>query len=299
MATSVSVIASFYNNADLFRRALWGYAAQDSADFTIVVADDGSSRDQVDAVAGIARDLGLNLSHLWHEDNGFRKARILNAAIARSRSDLLIFVDADMIPRRDFISNHLALSRPGFFLSGGAHLNLPEDMQDHIDPSVVEAGRLFEWNWLRQYVDVSQEKRFRFRLGKSGTRARLMDFLFPRSNAFIGCNSSCWRADALAINGFDEDWGYGGTDREFGIRLTNNGVKSRRHQFSLVALHQEHGRGYRDPDKVRRNKQMLKERASSGITRIDHGIDRHEGREAEVLYTVGETHPPRDVQQTP
>ena len=287
MAVSVSVIVSFFNNADLFRRALWGYAVQDEDDFTIVVADDGSSRDQVDAVALTAGELGLNVVHLWQEDNGFRKARILNTAIADTGSELLIFVDADMIPRKDFISSHLRLAKPGYFITGGAHLNLPTEIQEQIDPSDVGEGRIFQWSWLKQYRDVLEERRFRLRLGKSGPAARALDALFPRTNAFIGCNSSCWRTDALAVNGFDEDWGYGGLDRDFGIRLTNNGIRSRRHQFSLVALHQEHGRSYRDPEKVRRNKQKLTERSASGITRVDHGIDGQSKLEAQVLYTLG------------
>lgn len=284
MTEPVSVIISVYNNAEALKRALWGYAEQDFSEFRLIFADDGSSEQEVSQVFECVKQLGLKATHLWHEDNGFRKASILNHAISFARSPRLIFVDADVIPRRDFIANHYRLLRPGYFIAGGSHLDLPVAMQPDIQQEHVQTGELFTLEYLRNYeVDL---RKFRLRLEKYGIKASLLDALFPRSNAFIGCNASCWKEHALAVNGFDEDWGYGGMDIEFGMRMTNSGVKSRRHSFSLVTLHQDHPRPYKDPEKVKKNKEALKVLAKSGVTKISNGIDHISDEKVTVFYDV-------------
>ena len=278
----VTVIVSVFDNTEALERTLWGYAAQDCKEFRIILADDGSSKESVEHVRSVIDDLDLNVAHIWHENKGFRKARILNKAIKCAETEHLLFVDADVIPRSDFVSNHLRLLRPNYFISGGSHLNLPPELQAQIQRSQIESGELFSLDFLLQHeVD---EKKFKLRLEKFDSKARLFDALFPRSNAFVGCNASCWKKDALAVNGFNEDWGYGGTDVEFGKRLTNMGVKSRRHSFILAILHQDHPRPYKDPEQVKRNKNTLKVLAKSGVTRIANGVDKISNEKITILY---------------
>ena len=284
MSDSATVIISVYNNAEALKRTLWGFANQDHENFHIVLADDGSSKEQIQEVEAQVRQLNLSATHLWHEDRGFRKAEILNKAILYSNTDRLIFVDADVIPRRDFVANHAKLLKPGFFITGGSHLHLPPDLQKKIDFEVVESGELFTLRYLLDFgVD---EKKFRLRLEKYGAKARFYDALFPRWKAFVGCNASCWRQHAISVNGFDESWGYGGTDMEFGKRLANLGVKSRRHSFSLTVLHQEHPRPYRDPEQVKQNKRALSQLSRSSKTRVERGADSRSISDIEVLYSA-------------
>ncbi len=61
----------------------------------------------------------LKIKHVWQEDHGFQKTKILNKAIVASKGEYLIFTDGDCIPRNDLVSTHLGLSRPGCFLSAG------------------------------------------------------------------------------------------------------------------------------------------------------------------------------------
>ena len=49
---------------------------------------------------------------------GFRRARILNQAIARAQSDYLVFLDGDTVPHPQFIADHSRLSRQGAFIQG-------------------------------------------------------------------------------------------------------------------------------------------------------------------------------------
>lgn len=48
-----------------------------------------------------------------------------------------------------------------------------------------------------------------------------------------GCNIAFFRADALAVNGFNNDFvGWGREDSEFVARLFNNGIKRRDIRFA-------------------------------------------------------------------
>ena len=56
--------------------------------------------------------------HVWQPHEGFRRARILNQAIARARSEYLVFLDGDTLPHPQFIADHRRLGRRGAFIQG-------------------------------------------------------------------------------------------------------------------------------------------------------------------------------------
>lgn len=284
MVDAPTVIISTYNNSEALEKTLWGFACQDHDNFDVIIADDGSTGAHVDRARRVSSDLNLRVTHLWHEDRGFRKAETLNKAILHAKGERLIFVDGDVIPRRDYVANHVKLLEPDYFITGGSHLHLPSDLQKNIKFQHVETDDLFTLDYLLGF-DVDKRK-FQLRLEKHGSKARFFDALFPRWRAFMGCNASCWREHAIAVNGFDESWGYGGTDMEFGKRLANFGVKSRRHSFSLIVLHQDHHRPYRNPEQVKQNKQALRSLAMSSKARVDDGLDKHSLSDIEILYST-------------
>ncbi len=69
--------------------------------------------------------------HVWQEDNGFQKCKILNKAILKTNSDYLLFTDGDCIPRKDFVAQHLKHKEEGYFLSGG-YFKLPMETSHEI-----------------------------------------------------------------------------------------------------------------------------------------------------------------------
>lgn len=279
-----SVIVSAYNNFEALIRALPFWQAQSSQQFEMIIADDGSSRLQRDQFRKAAQKTHLSITHIWHEDKGFDKCGILNKAILTASAERLLFVDADMIPRFDLVENHLRLLKRRRFISGGSHVNINFDGQEFLKTWRPQDAKLIFNQHSKVATDfVARTKSSR--LSRYGFDARVSDLLTWRTNAFSGANASCWKTDALAVNGFDEAWGYGGLDRDFGIRLTNSGVDSRRHQFSLVALHQDHPRPYKEAAQVAQNKKMLIQRLRNRVTWVDHGIDQHRPESIEVLWS--------------
>ena len=99
----VSVIITTYNAVEWLQKVLIGYSVQTECDFEIVIADDGSTSETKDLISQFSSKFKNPIIHVWHEDHGFQKTKILNKAILKSNSDYLIFTDGDCIPRKDFV----------------------------------------------------------------------------------------------------------------------------------------------------------------------------------------------------
>ena len=108
----IGVIISTYNNPEWLEKTLWGYMAQSRKADEIVVADDGSKEETRQLIERYQQFLPIK--HVWHEDIGFRKTKILNEALKAAESEYLIFTDQDCVPRRDFVATHERFARPGY-----------------------------------------------------------------------------------------------------------------------------------------------------------------------------------------
>ena len=114
----ICVIVTTYNRPDALAALLDGYLHQDDRDFEVVIADDGSTDEVRRVVESYAQRAPFALTHLWHEDRGFRAATMRNRGLAATHARYLIYTDADCVPSRDFVSRHRQLAEPGYFLSG-------------------------------------------------------------------------------------------------------------------------------------------------------------------------------------
>jgi GT2 family glycosyltransferase len=239
----ISVVVSAYNNWVALDRTLLGFRCQTHAPVELWVAED-SRFDEVAAVVAKHRAATpWPIRHITQENRGFRKPVMMNRAFADAAGDFVVFTDADCVPRADLLDAYARLARPGLFLAGGSHLSIPEAFhRERLTDDDVVSQRLFEPAWLRaQGIELS-----RWRLTRSRPLARALDLLTAR-NAMTGANSGAWRADLLRVGGFDETLGYGGEDRNLGLRLNNAGVRGVRARHSLVWVHLDHRRGYVDP----------------------------------------------------
>lgn len=254
--STVSVIVSTYNQPQWLQKALWGFRHQTHKTFELIIADDGSSEETTDLISEFEKNSSLTIQHVWQEDKGFRKTKILNKAIVASTGEYLIFTDGDCIPRNDLIAQHLKHRKQQCFLSGG-YFKLPLDISEAITESDIETQRCFDVNWL---VDMGLKKSFKTRkLNSYGLSEKLLNTFTPTKATWDGNNASGWRTDILDVNGFDERMQYGGEDRELGERLINNGIKPVQVRYSAITLHLDHPRGYVTDDMFQKNKQIRKE----------------------------------------
>ena len=171
----------------LFRsKVLWGFASQSHEDFELIIADDGSKQETAALITRLQEETGLDITHLWQRDDGFRKCRVLNKAILQAAHDYLVFTDGDCIPHPDFLKTHAALATPGRFISG-SYFRLSLPASEAIRRSHVESGECFQTSWLRAQ-GMPRSKKMR-RVEASPLVDRIMSPLTMRSCTFKGGNS--------------------------------------------------------------------------------------------------------------
>lgn len=267
----ITVIASTYNAEEWLEKVLLGYRCQTWRDFELVVADDGSRESTRALVERFAADYPVPLRHVWHEDDGYRRQEILNVAILDARHDYILFTDGDCIPRRDFVQVHAEQAEPGRFLSGG-YCKLSMKLSKAIGADDIRDGRAFDRGWLRAQDRLGLSNTLK--LGAGAVTGQLLDTVTTTRPTFNNCNSSAWKADLLAINGYDERMKYGGPDRELGERLENHGIRGKQIRHRAVCVHLDHARGYKTRESVERNLAIRAQTRAQRITWTPYGIDK-------------------------
>ncbi|MDH6422036.1 glycosyltransferase involved in cell wall biosynthesis [Polynucleobacter sphagniphilus] len=234
----ISVLLATYNWPQALKLCLESLATQTDLDFEIIIADDGSSNSTKDLIESIKPSFPVQIKHLWQEDLGFRKTRILNQAIAQASGNYLVFLDGDCICQPTFIANHRLLAKPGYLVTGSRVL---------LDQALTK--QLLEWScwsfkhfashllWYRLHGAINKYWPLKIHLGDGAWR-NYQKFMWRRIK---GCNMACWKNDALKINGFDETMtGWGHEDADFVFRLTNIGIIRKSGSWSTEVLHLFH-----------------------------------------------------------
>jgi glycosyltransferase involved in cell wall biosynthesis len=267
----LSVIISTYNAEEWLHKVLLGYAIQSEQDFEVIIADDGSTDKTKSVIDSFRSQFKHPIQHVWQEDIGFRKCKILNIAVENSKSDYLLFTDGDCIPRNDFIKKHLIYREKGYFLSGG-YFKLPMAISKAISDETILNQDCFKMNWLKKNGFSLNFKSSK--LVQNRFFAAFMNWITPTKRSWNGHNSSGYKADIVAINGFNELLDYGGEDREMGERLFNNGILSKQIRYSAICVHLDHSRNYIDPEKVKYNLEVRKYNSKNKVTWIETGIQK-------------------------
>ena len=177
--------------------------------------------------------------------------------------------DGDCIPRQDFVEVHAKLAEKGKFLSGG-YCKLPMTTSKAISKDDIVSGRCFNVSWLKSIDKLGFSNTLK--LGANSLIGKFLDIISPTNPSFNNCNSSGFKADMIAINGYDERMKYGGPDREFGERLENYGVKGKQIRHKAIVLHLDHARGYKTPESLAANLAIRKEVRDKKIVWTNFGI---------------------------
>lgn len=267
----IAVIIATYNRPDALEAVLEGYLHQDDGGFEAIVADDGSKDDVRRLAEAYAARAPFPVTHLWHEDRGFRAAVMRNRGLARTRAEYVIYTDADCVPPRDFVRAHRRLAEPGCFLSGNRIL-LSEGLTAR---ALAERLPLYDWGlgrWLAAWArrDVNRLLPL-VRLPDGAFRKRAPD----RWKGVKTCNLSAWRADLLAVNGFDESYAgrWGLEDSDLVIRLLHSGIRHKSARFAAPVFHLWH----READKrgFEENRRLLEDLIASNRARAELGVSQY------------------------
>jgi len=230
VSRSLSVVVATFEWPRALDVVLHALAEQRDRDFSVVVADDGSGEETAQAVERWRGE--LELSHVWQENEGFLKARLLNRAALAADGEYLLFLDGDCVPRRGLTASVRRAVLPGWFV-GSKRL--------HLSPETTEralSGQWPIWRWSAAEWVVRAPKeltRWHYReQNRPGVlipvrdRARPwnggLDFQVPYSG--YGYVFGVSREDFWRVNGFDMRFcGWDGEDLDIAERLRAAGLR--------------------------------------------------------------------------
>ena len=104
----------------------------------------------------------------------------------------------------------------------------------------------------------------------------MLDLITPTTPSFNNCNSSAFKDDLIAVNGYDERMKYGGPDREIGERLENHGIKGKQIRHKAICLHLDHARGYKTKESLAANLAIRKKVKDENLSWTPFGIVKKE-----------------------
>ena len=257
----ISLIISTYERPQALEKVLRGVAAQARPPDELLLADDGSTAPTREVIERWRARLPGPVHHLWHPDEGFRKTVILNKAVAAATGDYVVLLDGDCVPHPAFVADHHALAEANHWVQG-RRCFIKEPYVDQFDP-----GDTSIWQWLLR--------------GRISGVAKSLRLPFPvlrydqHQRGIIGCNMGFWRADLVAVNGFDEaytGWGIG-EDSDLGTRLYHLGRWRKFVYAHAVVYHLNHPALPRDHFPA--SQQRLAETIRTNRVRCEQGLDQY------------------------
>lgn len=275
----LTLIIAFYNKIELLRKVLESVALQTMRDFEVVIADDGSKPEVVEAIKSLQTQFVFPISHVWHEDHGWRKNVILNKAVVAAQSDYLVFIDGDCVLEPHFLEEHYAARKQGEVVTGRRVLLTPKTTE-YILAKPLTPHRLGAPLFFRLLLETilghqKTQLEQKIRLPK-GLRQL---FIRERKRYILGCNFSLYKEDLLGVNGFDERFAYPGygEDIDLEYRLSRKGIFAYSRKCQLVQFHCYHQHFNTD---YAPNKALLQENTDNNVTYTPFGIQRADAEDS-------------------
>lgn len=260
-----SLLISTYNWPEALRLCLLSVFAQTRLPDNIIICDDGSREDTASLINDMRAISPVPIKHVWHEDKGFRLAKIRNRGVAASTDDYIIQIDGDIILHPAFVADHLALAAEGVMLRGR---RVPLDKET--TGRLCAAGKLPRLGLFSKGIVKRRLNALHLLPVAKFLAARYR----PNRPGIMGCNMSFSRRDILAVNGYDERFeGWGSEDSDLATRMQMNGVRKFDLKFAAVAFHLWHG--HADMQNREENERRAKRAYTRADIRAKLGVDQY------------------------
>jgi cellulose synthase/poly-beta-1,6-N-acetylglucosamine synthase-like glycosyltransferase len=258
----ISVIIAFYKNLPFLDVILSGLQRQTYDDFEVIIAEDDDALATKEYVKKKAGELPFLLKHVFQEDKGFRKNRILNSAVGVADGEFLVFLDGDCIPHSRFLKEYALVSEEGTAFFGRRVM-----MSEPLTRKLVLSGdpKLLSFFSHVKYRSARKED------------AIYLPFFRKRrkNNGIMGCNWGILKKHIVEINGYDEDYVTAGVGEDVDIewRLLANGIKLQSMKHRAIVYHLYHAAHY-SPE-APAGYALLKIKKAAGRIYCINGLDQH------------------------
>jgi glycosyltransferase involved in cell wall biosynthesis len=255
--SSVSIIVSCFNQNRSVSEIIDRLETGSHTIQEVIVADDGSNPPLDISRTNSCSKRIHKYVFLTHENQGFRKCKILNQAIQESTSEYNVFLDGDCLPHKHFVKDHIAMAEKGYFVQGRRCFVREKNVKPLLDGKKSLVRLLITGKITGLLKSI-----------------RLPIPVIKRNSSMyglLGCNLGIWRKDLLSINGFDEDYeGWGREDSDLGARLYNLGLQRKMVYGRSVVYHLNHPENSRGNLEI--NDLRLKKTIESKRIRCKNGI---------------------------
>lgn len=256
-----------YNRSNAVLQVLDSLAKQCDERHEVIIADDGSTKEEIEALKRGLPVFDCPVTHVWHPDTGFTASRARNLAASKASADYFVFLDGDCIPNSHFVASHLALMESGFFVNGSRVL-LSDRLSERILAGDVQIGKAGWIEWLRWRWSGDANKLVHLLDWPRAPWRRHRHFYWKKIRS---CNFGVWRDDFFAVNGFDESFqGWGHEDADMVLRLHNAGTHRKNGFCATEVYHLWHKENSRSNEQV--NRLTVTQRLNSGQTRAIDGV---------------------------
>ncbi|WP_310557104.1 glycosyltransferase family 2 protein [Flavobacterium sp.] len=262
MYPTSSLIVSTYNNPKALELVLIAIANQHILPNEVIVADDGSKDETKKLIEKFQEKFPVPLVHVWQEDKGFQKSKILNKAFAIVKNNYIIQIDGDIIVNKYFVKDHLMYAEKNQFLFG-SRVNIKESFLTELFIKKVTHFNFFSKGITK-----------RFRTIRIPFFTKFLKKNHVISSKLRGCNMSFWREDIIKINGYNEAFvGWGGEDSELANRLHNAGIAGKRLKFAGIIYHIYHLE--ENKSNLEKNIAIQSESRNNKLSFTTDGIDKY------------------------
>lgn len=247
----ISLIIPTYKRANYLSRVLDSIRLQSFTDFELIIAEDDRDPAIADFVAQARKTIPQTIIHCSQDDVGFRKCRILNAALREASGEYVVFVDADCVLHRSFLHEYARKHSPERVL-WGRRVMLSQSMTK----DVLLGGRITLPKLLGQRCKRVEDGFY-------------LPWLPPQvwGGGILGSNWGMHRQTLMDINGFDEDFErYGiGEDTAIEWRLHAIDLKFMSMRNKAVQYHLWHPHNER-PGDIAHNVALLESKKQHAAT---------------------------------
>jgi len=259
----ISVIIAFYKRIDFLDLILDYLNVQSNMHFELIIAEDCNDKETVEYIGKKQSALSYPILHVFQDDIGFRKNRILNAALRIATTDKLVFLDGDCIPHKEFVDQYiknLAFGIAGF----GRRVMLGQEFTSALLKSK------YKFKLSLKSILFSDSKKIEESIYLPLTIRKRAD-----SSGIWGCNWGIMKDDLLRVNGFDEDYVHAcvGEDLDVEHRLKLNGIRFKSLKNRAIVYHLYHKENY-SKDAFEINKALFMEKCKANNCYCRNGIDK-------------------------